>query len=257
TGSAVSIISKKIWHAIGKPRIYPSKIQLRSYNRLIPVIGQCKVVAQVGHQIKQQWITVVPKGMSLFGRSWMQAFNVGLQRLCNTPQYRELRDRCITVTKARSYIRREAKDSNAKQMHAPMQGKEKAASGKDGMKWNGRCIAKITRPKVPEGTVRKGFTLQNEKHSKADIEKDWRKSKSKQEVNVKDQADLSCKSRKQDERDIVIQGKNRDFVVKDKDPKGFGRAPKETFNRDRRAFKAFTVREEARQSQAAKTKIQR
>uniref|UniRef100_A0A914R0Q4 Uncharacterized protein n=1 Tax=Panagrolaimus davidi TaxID=227884 RepID=A0A914R0Q4_9BILA len=249
SGAGLSIISKKIWRAIGKPQIYPCNIQLKSYNRYIPVIGQCKVVAQIGHQIKQQWITVVPKGMSLFGRSWMQAFNVGLQRLCNNPYDRELRDRRIT--------RREAKDFDAKKMHAPMQGKEKAVSGKDEMQLNGRCMANVAHSKVYNGTVRKGFTLQNKLHNKADTEKDWRKSKSKQKVNVKDQADSSCKSRKQDTRDTVAKSKRRDFVEKDKAPEGFGMAPKETFYRDDRAFKAFTDCEEASQSQAARTKIQR
>uniref|UniRef100_A0A914QI30 Uncharacterized protein n=1 Tax=Panagrolaimus davidi TaxID=227884 RepID=A0A914QI30_9BILA len=150
-----------------------------------------------------------------------------------------------------------------------MQGKEKGASGKAGMQWNGlvsgkeqrqwngRRIANATHSKVPGSTVRKGFTLQNQNHSKADIEKDWRKSTSKQEVNLKDQADPSCKARKQGTRDTVVQSKRRDFVVKDKDPKGFGMAPKESFYRDDQAFKAFTDCDEARQRQAARTKIQR
>uniref|UniRef100_A0A914PR63 CCHC-type domain-containing protein n=1 Tax=Panagrolaimus davidi TaxID=227884 RepID=A0A914PR63_9BILA len=269
SGAGLSIISKKVWHAIGKPRIYPCNIQLKSYNRYIPVIGQCKVVAQIGHQIKQQRITVVPKGMSLFGRSWMQAFNVGLQRLCNNPRDRKLHACCNTVTMIHPHIRREAKDFDAKTMHAPMQGKEKGASGKAEMQWNGRVsgkeqrqwngrrIANATHSKIPGRTVPKGFTLQNQNHRKADVEKDWRKSKSKQEVNVKDQADPPCKSRNQNTRDTVAQRKRRDFVVKDKDPKGFGMAPKETFYRDNRAFKAFTDCEEASQSQAARTKIQR
>uniref|UniRef100_A0AC34G3U8 Polyprotein n=1 Tax=Panagrolaimus sp. ES5 TaxID=591445 RepID=A0AC34G3U8_9BILA len=93
TGSAVSIISKKVWHIIGKPRIHASKMQLQSYNQMITVLGQCKINVQHGHQIKQQWVIVVSKGDSLFGRNWIHAFNV--QKYCNSPRDQKHGERTV------------------------------------------------------------------------------------------------------------------------------------------------------------------
>uniref|UniRef100_A0AC34G3V2 Uncharacterized protein n=1 Tax=Panagrolaimus sp. ES5 TaxID=591445 RepID=A0AC34G3V2_9BILA len=62
SGAAVTVISKKVWHIIGRPRIYPSDLQIQSYNRMIPVIGQCNVIVEVEKQIQQQWAVIVPHG---------------------------------------------------------------------------------------------------------------------------------------------------------------------------------------------------
>uniref|UniRef100_A0A914YQL5 CCHC-type domain-containing protein n=1 Tax=Panagrolaimus superbus TaxID=310955 RepID=A0A914YQL5_9BILA len=191
SGAAVSIIGKKVWHTIGKPRIYPSSIQLRSYNKLIPVIGQCKVIVQHERQIKQQWVIVVPQGESLFGRNWIQDFNVRLQRHCNTSKDQK-GDECIVykqhtvATGYPSFDRQAAKDIdkssclqntiiNAKQMHDTMQGKENKAPGK-----HYRCFNAFKKPKVTVACERHS---QKQRHGTTQIHR--------REVNVITECDAS------------------------------------------------------------------
>uniref|UniRef100_A0AC34G5B9 Uncharacterized protein n=1 Tax=Panagrolaimus sp. ES5 TaxID=591445 RepID=A0AC34G5B9_9BILA len=76
SGAAVTVISKKVWHMIGKPKLHTTEMKLQSYNKMIPVIGNSKIIIQVGKQIKQLWVTVVQQGSSLFGRDWMKAFQM-------------------------------------------------------------------------------------------------------------------------------------------------------------------------------------
>uniref|UniRef100_A0A914QUC7 Uncharacterized protein n=1 Tax=Panagrolaimus davidi TaxID=227884 RepID=A0A914QUC7_9BILA len=204
TGSAVSIISKKIWLHIGKPKIYATKIELQSYNRMIPVIGQCNVFVQVGKQIKQQCVLVVSKGKALIGRNWINSFDIRLQRLCNSFIHGKSVGFSSSMQNSQRVIHQldrrvfkdfdknsEKKISKAEPMHASMQGKENDASGKGVKPRNDGLPAEKTHPQHRESTVRKGFMLQEEKHSNYGGVKDYPKSLNRKTYSCCDQADHS------------------------------------------------------------------
>uniref|UniRef100_A0A914R0Y2 Peptidase A2 domain-containing protein n=1 Tax=Panagrolaimus davidi TaxID=227884 RepID=A0A914R0Y2_9BILA len=205
TGAAVTVISKKIWHAIGKPKIHPSKIQLQSYNKMIPVIGQSKVLVQVEKQIKQQWIIVVPKGDSIFGRNWIKSFNVPLQEACNRVEGREANVKAIYKQTSVNFFSRDtrlAEDDGGSSsympnkiaaetaVHAPMQGKENERAAEDCKRQRkNRFLKQKTGEKVSLDTVLKNLKLQKAKQSKADNDCDWRnllKAKARETSQVKE-----------------------------------------------------------------------
>ncbi|KAI0987341.1 hypothetical protein GJ496_009556 [Pomphorhynchus laevis] len=75
TGASVSILPKRVWSDIGKPRLYPSH-GLKTYGgHVLDAIGSCKVMATLNERSQMLWATVLDTaGQPLFNRTWIIQF---------------------------------------------------------------------------------------------------------------------------------------------------------------------------------------
>ncbi|KAI0987332.1 hypothetical protein GJ496_004061 [Pomphorhynchus laevis] len=73
TGASVSILPKRIWSEIGKPRLYPSHA-LKTYGgHVLDAIGSVKVMATLNERSQMLWATVLDTaGQPLFGRTFLR-----------------------------------------------------------------------------------------------------------------------------------------------------------------------------------------
>ncbi len=72
SGAAVTIVDERVWESLKKPKLFSTKLQLRSYNQKIPVLGFCKVRVKAKEEVQNLSLVVVKEGVSLLGRNWMK-----------------------------------------------------------------------------------------------------------------------------------------------------------------------------------------
>ena len=73
TGAAVTIVDKKIWEDIGRPKLSSSKIRLKDFSgSFIELLGSCEIDIKYENQNLTKVLYVVKgNGPSLLGRNWL------------------------------------------------------------------------------------------------------------------------------------------------------------------------------------------
>uniref|UniRef100_A0AC34FRY1 Retrovirus-related Pol poly from transposon n=1 Tax=Panagrolaimus sp. ES5 TaxID=591445 RepID=A0AC34FRY1_9BILA len=79
SGAVCTVVNEQVWEDLGKPRLKPANMNLRSYNSNIPVLGQCKVNAKFDEKEKEANLIIVKTGASLLGRNWIKLFNIRVE----------------------------------------------------------------------------------------------------------------------------------------------------------------------------------
>ena len=84
TGAAVSLVSEATWsEQLHRPKLEPCTLKLQSYpDRSLEILGSCSVQVHVNGTAETLPLVVVAgKGLSLFGRNWLQAIKLDWTKL--------------------------------------------------------------------------------------------------------------------------------------------------------------------------------
>jgi len=84
TGAAVSLVSEATWsEQLHRPKLEPSTLKLQSYpDQSLEILGSCSVQVHVNGTAETLPLVVVAgKGLSLFGRNWLQAIKLDWTKL--------------------------------------------------------------------------------------------------------------------------------------------------------------------------------
>ena len=79
TGAAVSLVSEATWsEQLHRPKLEPCTLKLQSYpDQSLEILGSCSVQVHVNGTAETLPLVVVAgKGLSLFGRNWLQAIKL-------------------------------------------------------------------------------------------------------------------------------------------------------------------------------------
>ena len=84
TGAAVSLVSEATWsEQLHGPKLQPCTLKLQSYpDRSLEILSSCSVQIHVNGTAETLPLVVVAgKGLSLFGRNWLQAIKLDWTKL--------------------------------------------------------------------------------------------------------------------------------------------------------------------------------
>lgn len=80
-GAICTMINKKVWELIGKPKLSGNSYKLRSYTSTIETIGECTVPVQIDGKTKTAVLTVAREGDVLLGRDLIDEFDISVDKL--------------------------------------------------------------------------------------------------------------------------------------------------------------------------------